>query len=255
MKQCEERCAAAVARVQCPCSDGQNDNPARYFRMPLIRLCSAQKVTTLSAMLIPALRAFSRTFLLISLLVCQHGWISTAHAQVLPYDAPVAADSYVDETAPTLNFGSSTNLIFGRDNNGFDRYTYIKFDLADQVGVDVVPAELRLYCHSVSGSTPFEVAGQEVMESWGELSINDDNCPSTIGGADIEVDQLIGAEQDFVVFSDDVFGPNTLAAVVKKWIDTPLLNNGIRLETDSGDSGKTQRATAKNMGFQHKGRV
>ncbi len=87
------------------------------------------------------------------------------------------ADSYVNSSNPTTNYGSATVL---RADGSPDLHSYLKFSVT---GLSGAPAQatLRIYATSTS-STGFTVSGVSDT-SWGEKTINYNNMPAIDGGA------------------------------------------------------------------------
>ena len=83
-----------------------------------------------------------------------------------------SADSYVNETSPATNYGSSTQCRI--DGSPILR-TYLRFDVQNLVGT-ITSAKLRIYANSGS-STGHEVR-TVADNSWGEASINYGNAPA-----------------------------------------------------------------------------
>lgn len=102
------------------------------------------------------------------------------------------ADSYVNETSPTTNYGTSTQVRI--DGSPLVR-TYLRFTVTGVSG-PITSAKLRIYANS-SSSTGHEVHGVS-DNTWGETTINFTNAPtvgapvgtsgSFSGGGYVEVD-------------------------------------------------------------------
>jgi acid phosphatase type 7 len=101
-------------------------------------------------------------------------------------------DAYVNETAATTNYGTSTQL---RVDGSPVLRTYLRFDVQGVIGT-VTSAKLRIYANS-SSSTGHEARGV-ADNSWGETTITFGNAPavgsvvatsgSFSGGSYVEVD-------------------------------------------------------------------
>jgi chitodextrinase len=95
---------------------------------------------------------------------------STAPAVTMTTTFIPVADSYVDASVPTTNFGTNTSLKM--DGSPVIR-TYLKFDLS---GVGSPPsAALRIYVRT-DNDTPFEIRKVD-NTSWSETTINANNAP------------------------------------------------------------------------------
>jgi parallel beta-helix repeat protein len=102
------------------------------------------------------------------------------------------ADAYVNETAATTNYGTSSQL---RVDGSPVLRTYLRFDVQGVIG-SVTSAKLRIYANS-SSSTGHEARGV-ADNSWGETTIAFGNAPavgsvvatsgSFSGGSYVEVD-------------------------------------------------------------------
>jgi endoglucanase len=95
-----------------------------------------------------------------------------------------AADAYVHDSAANINvnFGSSTQLLVKNRGAGFNRESYLRFDLTSLSSINT--AELRLFGRLQSPdnpSVPFGVYGSSNL-SWGESTITWNNRPSTTTG-------------------------------------------------------------------------
>lgn len=92
------------------------------------------------------------------------------------------ADAYVHESYPDQNVGGRTQelIVKGSNVQGAERISYLKFDLNQYKGKYVQSAILKLYCSSLSGSTPVRAFAVE-DDSWGENEITFGNRPLEVG--------------------------------------------------------------------------
>ncbi|RXK61660.1 DNRLRE domain-containing protein [Lacibacter luteus] len=91
------------------------------------------------------------------------------------------ADSYVRDGSANVNtnFGTQTGLVVKKDGSGFNRITYLKFDVSDYTKVDT--AKLRLTIQS--GNTNATVTQWQLWkcdnDNWTETGLNWNNKPAT----------------------------------------------------------------------------
>ncbi|MCB1210308.1 MAG: DNRLRE domain-containing protein, partial [Verrucomicrobiales bacterium] len=94
--------------------------------------------------------------------------------------APVA-DAYVHDAAASVdtNFGTASTLIVKKSGVGYNRESFLRFDVPASTGT-FLGAALKLTCLSVS--TPGEHGLMQVPDtSWGETAITWNNKPATSG--------------------------------------------------------------------------
>ena len=84
------------------------------------------------------------------------------------------ADSYVNESGSTTNYGANTTMLSRYHGSGFARKSILKFDLSSIDNVD--EAKLRLYGSSNGADIVCSVFGVD-DDSWTEGTINWDNQP------------------------------------------------------------------------------
>ncbi|EDY22436.1 glycosyl hydrolase BNR repeat-containing protein [Chthoniobacter flavus Ellin428] len=84
---------------------------------------------------------------------------------------PVSEDTYVqDGSAAGSNFGTATSLLVKTDAAGYNRWTYLKFDLT---GVSsITSATLRLYLQSTGTANITAGVYAEDVTSWTEAALN-----------------------------------------------------------------------------------
>jgi hypothetical protein len=108
-----------------------------------------------------------------------------------------SADAYVDETAPTSNFGAASELVFERSAAN-EKIVLVQFDLS---GLHLSPGDVRLAKLSfrnpdwVSASrNQFpDLALVETEDGWSEGAVTWNNQPATLGGP---VAWMAGADRD-----------------------------------------------------------
>jgi hypothetical protein len=94
----------------------------------------------------------------------------------VPPFTPVA-DSYVDSTYPTTNFGTKTNLNVDASPT---MESYLKFQLSGLTGNTVTSAKLRIYVTD-NGSVKGGSVAKMSDTSWGETTVTYNNRPAIDG--------------------------------------------------------------------------
>ena len=91
--------------------------------------------------------------------------------------APPSADTFVSNTTPTLNYGSSITLIVGSGTT-----SYMQFNLSGiPIGASVNKAMLRLYVDGVSKNGSFDV--YQLNGSWSEGKLTYNTPPPALGAS------------------------------------------------------------------------
>jgi hypothetical protein len=139
---------------------------------------------------------------------------------VAAQSAPPSADTFVNSSAPSTNFGSSFVDVVGAGST-----TYIKFNLSDvPAGQPVSKATLRLYVDAVASGGKFDVYNLPSSPTWSENTLKYNTPPpvlgtSATGGHPITI---TGASVNTFLLID-------ITATVQGWLTNPATNNGIAL--------------------------
>ena len=136
----------------------------------------------------------------------------------------VEADSYVQASAPTRNYGSSNALRIDGDP---ERRAYLRFTVSGVSG-PVTSATLRVYAQS-SHNTGFE-ARAVADTSWDESSITFDNSPPT-GAVIGSSGPLISGQWVEVDVTSHITGDGTYSLALM-----PLNNTNLRLSSREGSN-------------------
>jgi len=140
-----------------------------------------------------------------------------AHAQL-----PATADSSVNSSDPTTNYGTSPVLAVGPTSE-----TFIVFNLASlPPGATVQKATLVLFVDSVTAAGKFYVFPAD--GSWGELTLTYDNRPGHDTSPE-EVVNITAATLQRYVMAD-------VTSVVQQWVAGTLPNYGFKLMPASDGS-------------------
>ncbi len=138
-----------------------------------------------------------------------------------------AADAYVDQDEPALNFGSDYFLPAGNDQpvapaEGVMR-VLIRFDLPNRAGASVTRAVLRVNYRGFWDypDRPRVIAVQAAVGEWAEQSVTWYSQPAR--AAEVDGSTTINANDQFGYREIDV------TALVKKWYEGSLANDGLYL--------------------------
>ncbi len=88
-----------------------------------------------------------------------------------------AADSYVYDGTPTTNYGTSNGMIVKNDKSGYNRASFLKFDLSSIIGT-VWNAQIKLVPTSEGMSGIINQANLINDNNWGETAITWNNQPT-----------------------------------------------------------------------------
>ncbi|MGN6715006.1 glycoside hydrolase family 9 protein [Anaerocolumna jejuensis] len=105
-------------------------------------------------------------------------------------DYPANADAYVrDGTYATTNYGTAATIdVKGDPDAGYNRKSFLKFDLTGRTGTSVASATLKVYCNGASAATPLVIYGLSGTDTWvesGSGSITWNNQPSSTNAVTI----------------------------------------------------------------------
>ncbi|MBI4311959.1 MAG: DNRLRE domain-containing protein [Chloroflexi bacterium] len=93
------------------------------------------------------------------------------------------ADTYLNQDAPTNNYGSDTITYVKADDSGYQRRTLVKFDLAGvPANATIVSATLKLYADSVPGIERTHGA-HSLTSAWSESTVKWSTAPSSEAAA------------------------------------------------------------------------
>jgi hypothetical protein len=139
--------------------------------------------------------------------------------------APPSADTFVSNTTPTLNYGSSITLIVGSGTT-----SYMQFNLSGiPIGASVNKAMLRLYVDGVSKNGSFDV--YQLNGSWSEGKLTYNSAPalgaSATGGHPISITSA--SRNQFLLID--------ITSLVQGWVNGTTANNGVALALTSGSTG------------------
>ncbi|MFL5800205.1 MAG: M4 family metallopeptidase, partial [Roseiflexaceae bacterium] len=90
-----------------------------------------------------------------------------------------AADTFVNQGAPTNNYGLSSQLVVGRGSRGEER-TLLAFNILPVLpqGATIHKAELELRLAGTPTPVPFKMEVREAAGAWGETTVNWNNQPA-----------------------------------------------------------------------------
>ncbi|HZT30484.1 MAG TPA: DNRLRE domain-containing protein [Bryobacteraceae bacterium] len=135
--------------------------------------------------------------------------------------APLVADTYLNSTNPTVNFGTVANLNVGNGSRAL-----LQFDLSSlppgTTAAQVSRATLVLYVNRLGVSGAVDIS--QVTSSWGELTATF-NSPPTISA---------GVEATVAVTQAAVYVTADLTTLVQSWITNSGTNNGISVAASAG---------------------
>jgi hypothetical protein len=105
-------------------------------------------------------------------------------------DYPANADAYVrDGTYAATNYGTAATIdVKGDPDAGYNRKSFLKFDLTGRTGTSVASATLKVYCNGASAATPLVIYGLSGTDTWvesGSGSITWNNQPSSTNAVTI----------------------------------------------------------------------
>jgi hypothetical protein len=160
--------------------------------------------------------------------------ISQAGAAAVSTDIGSDADSYVNNSYVTTNFGATTSLVTKQSTTG-DRSAYLKFDLSGISGT-VTSAKLKLYVKSKTANadrTVYDVAD----DSWMETGITYNNRPafgsaiatkavSSLGWVEFDVTSAVASQ-------------NAGDKIVSLYVKDPVVNNGVGIDFYSKENGSS----------------
>jgi hypothetical protein len=137
-----------------------------------------------------------------------------SRAQITPL-----ADTYIDSTQPTTNFGSGELLLVF----GTSQVAYVQFDLSSiPPGASISQATLKLYVNSVTAGGVFDV--WSINQPWTESTIDAFNAPlpqsvivSNVSITTADVNQYILID---------------VTSTVQAWLNGSVANNGIALSAN-----------------------
>jgi len=139
-------------------------------------------------------------------------------------------DSYVSSKYPDTNYGLESYIRTGRDEDYYNRRTYIRFILPTWVtGNSVSSAYMRI--EKYSGATP-NIMAYRVLSSWSSSTITWNNKPSY---------STTNASALGISDGGNWWRLNALT-IVRSWLDKTYANNGFIIK-DSNESGSTQWTT------------
>jgi hypothetical protein len=147
---------------------------------------------------------------------------------VLPGSFNAAADSWIDKTKPTVNYGSSTTLHI-RPTGGIDMRTLIRFDLSSIPAGSQIHSAI-LYIYDELGNQTYDVDIYRVTSNWDEMSVTW-NSAITMNMTAIGGFKLTSANCTRASYLDPV--------VVKGWVDQPAINYGVMLYPPNGAGDMT----------------
>jgi hypothetical protein len=130
---------------------------------------------------------------------------------------PPSADTFVNSTAPTSNYGNLGFLTVGSGEN-----TYIQFNLSNvPAGSVVTKATLRLFVDSVTTGGQFDVYEVSPSTPWTESTVNFNIAPElgTAASPSNPITVSGGSLNDFVLVD--------ITQIAQGWINTPSSNTGI----------------------------
>ena len=142
------------------------------------------------------------------------GW---SHAS----EAPVAADAYVNNAYPSVNYGGLSNLYVNASGTAL-----LRFDLsslpAGTTSNQIGGATLRLYVNRVN--TPGLVTVVPISSTWSESAVTYNTLP-TLGSQVASFTPTV--PQQFITID--------VTSLVQGWVGTPATNFGIALTSTAGD--------------------
>jgi hypothetical protein len=89
------------------------------------------------------------------------------------------ADTFVNQSAPTTNYGTTTQLVVGK-GSGAEQRALLLFDILRVIppGATIHKAELQLSLAGAPAPTPFKIEVREAAGAWVETTVNWNNQPA-----------------------------------------------------------------------------
>ena len=147
-----------------------------------------------------------------------------------PAILPVQADTYINQSLPSTNYGNAAVVSVGRSGsaawNGL-----LKFDLSSlPAGTVVISAALEMYydvnlSRPDAGYGPTDVWPDAVLSPWNEMTVTWNTRPVT---------QALG---DPALAVGTGWNRWDVSTIVRNWISGTILNNGLQLRKDSAATG------------------
>jgi hypothetical protein len=149
---------------------------------------------------------------------------ATEACQPVTLSLTATADSYINEWAPTTNYGTSTGLSVGWNSGTAGLFAaFLAFDLSSipaKATIDKATLTLFQSYVFVSGT----VKANLVQDPWAELLLTFQNAPQVL--ATPEAQKAIGMGSNAI----------DVQALVQAWVDSPSVLHGFRIAPVSGSS-------------------
>lgn len=179
------------------------------------------------------LRRPSQLIGIILLILGNHAALQAPPQQMYAESGPTAplaavtltavADSYIDSTAPTTNYGSATTLYVGALASNHVGRALAWFDLSPLKGSNIQTASLQFF--RTSGSvTPvnLDLSVYRIDSFWSEAGVNWANQPAAVS-----INKVNPVGQSNLYYSWDV------TSLVQEWVDGDQPNYGVMLRSFS----------------------
>jgi len=143
---------------------------------------------------------------------------------------PSFADTYLDQSSPSTNYGSTGNISVQNRNNQAKR-GLIRFDISSiPQGATITSAQLELYCYG-KPTTKQTLNLHLVTSDWGESTANWTNMNNKYNSSVIaSIDG--GTSVDWKIWSG-------LSSVVQSWLNGSVSNYGLMIKCASETSSST----------------
>ena len=146
-------------------------------------------------------------------------------AQARAVTLPLAADTHLSTTAPTMAFGTAATLNVGGGSTALLRFDTSALP-AGMTADKLVKANLLLHVNRVGVPGSFEV--QPAYSSWSESGTTA-GSPPTLGGP--------GSGVGFAVATANQYVSVDITAMVKQWLNNPGANFGVALAAAAATPG------------------
>lgn len=151
------------------------------------------------------------------------------------------ADTDIYEGAQNVNYGTSIDIVAGRDIAGKQDKILIRFDLSGlPAGATITSATLRLNLVGTSGTGTFNIGLYKIIKSWVETTATWSNF-SASGNYDTTRQAVTSVALGSTGFKEW----SVPIAVVNGWIGTPSSNYGLALAYESTTKGPDYQFASK----------
>ncbi|ODS37678.1 MAG: hypothetical protein A7315_03895 [Candidatus Altiarchaeales archaeon WOR_SM1_79] len=174
--------------------------------------------------------------------------IRSSDNETIQPDGTDGKDNYLDDTAVTTNYGSSSS--FRIRNDSYDMRPIIQFDLSGVSFDEITGASIWLYRYSGSDTTNAIVNVHRVTQSWTETGSNWDtydgtnDWPVSDDGGDYDG---IPEDTQTILAGVNAWYSWNITDLVKKWMNGTYSNYGMIFTSESGSGLHWLRSSDYNI--------